>query len=89
MKIVRGFLFGLLLAASCVSLQAAPVDINHASAEEIAQSLSGIGQAKADAIVAYRNEHGTFASADELTLVKGVGNKTVEKNRSDIMVENE
>ena len=86
MNIVRRFLFGLLLAAGSFSLQAAPVDVNRASAKEIADALAGIGLAKANAIVAYRNEHGTFSSPDQLTLVKGVGSKTVEMNRADIIV---
>lgn len=88
MNIVRRFLFGLLLAAGSFSLQAAPVDVNQASAEEIAQALKGIGLSKASAIVAYRSEHGPFTSPDELALVKGVGKKIVETNRTDIIVAN-
>jgi competence protein ComEA len=56
------------------------VNINSASATELAESLDGIGEAKAKAIIAYRTTHGGFKSADELTEVKGIGLKTVEKN---------
>ena len=59
-----------------------PVNVNAASAVELADSLDGIGEAKAKAIVAHRQQHGAFKSADQLTEVKGIGLKTVEKNAS-------
>ena len=49
-------------------------------------ALNGVGEAKAQAIVAYRAENGPFASADDLASVKGIGAKTVEANRADITV---
>ena len=58
------------------------VNINKASAEEIAAALNGIGPAKAEAIVAYRKEHGPFKTLADLGNVKGVGEKTLEKNAS-------
>lgn len=64
---------------------AAPVDINCADAAALA-ALNGVGEAKAQAIVAYRAENGPFASADDLASVKGIGAKTVEANRADITV---
>ena len=88
MNNVRRFLFGLALAANCVVLHASPVDVNKASAKEIADALAGIGLSKANAIVAYRKEHGAFTSPDDLELVKGVGSKTVEANRADIITAN-
>jgi competence protein ComEA len=45
-----------------------------------------VGLAKAEAIVEYRQKHGPFKNADELSLVKGIGERTVEINRSDIKV---
>lgn len=65
---------------------AGQVDINTADAETISAELNGIGLAKAKAIVEYREKHGPFRSADDLSLVKGVGEKIVEKNRADIRV---
>lgn len=62
------------------------VNINNASAAEIAETLNGVGAAKAEAIVAYRNEHGQFDSVDALTQVKGIGPATVEKNRARIQL---
>jgi competence protein ComEA len=63
---------------------ATPIDINHADAQAIAKALSGVGQAKAEAIVAYRKAHGPFKNPDELAKVKGIGPATVEHNRADI-----
>lgn len=62
--------------------QLAPVNINTADAETIAETLQGIGLSRAHAIVAYREQHGPFTSIDDLVNVKGVGNRTLEGNRS-------
>ena len=76
----------LALLAAPTLLLAGPVDVNTADAETISAELKGIGLAKAKAIVEYRKKHGPFRSADDLTLVKGIGARTVEINRSDIKV---
>lgn len=67
---------------------AQPVNVNLASAEEIAESLKGIGLSKAEAIVTYRNENGEFKHVDELVNVKGIGIRTVDINREYIQLEN-
>lgn len=74
-----------LLAAPTLVL-AGPVNVNTADAQTISAELKGIGLAKAQAIVEYRQKHGPFRSADDLTLVKGIGERTVELNRTDIKV---
>ncbi|WMC09415.1 helix-hairpin-helix domain-containing protein [Oceanimonas pelagia] len=56
------------------------VNINTATPDQLAQ-LSGVGPAKAQAIVEYRDANGPFASVDDLARVKGIGEATVEKNR--------
>ena len=76
--------FALLTASTLVL--AGPVNINTADAETISAELKGVGLAKARAIVEYRKKHGPFRSADDLSLVKGIGERTVELNRSDIVV---
>jgi len=56
------------------------VNINSADAETIASVLVGVGVEKAKAIVAYREQHGRFYVAEELTAVKGIGKSNgVEK----------
>ncbi|MCP4076722.1 MAG: helix-hairpin-helix domain-containing protein [Gammaproteobacteria bacterium] len=67
-------------------LQAAPVNINVASADNIAESLSGIGLKKAQAVVDYRNQHGLYKSAVDIVQVKGIGPSIFEKNKSDILI---
>jgi competence protein ComEA len=74
----------LLLAGS--ALAADKVNINTADAATIDRVLLNVGQSKAEAIVAYRKAHGAFRSAEQLALVKGIGLKTVEKNRDRIVV---
>ena len=77
------------LAALVVSSIAAatPVNINTASAEQIAQALNGIGLSKAQAIVDYREAYGLFSQADEIVFVRGIGDSTYQKNKDDILVD--
>ncbi|MGC9387022.1 MAG: ComEA family DNA-binding protein [Hydrogenovibrio sp.] len=79
MTLVLGLFFSAMVLA-------APVNINTASAEQIAESLNGVGEVKAKAIVDYRKAHGDFKSADDLQNVKGIGAKLVDKNRADILL---
>ena len=65
---------------------AGPVNVNSADAESIAAELKGVGLAKAKAIVEYRKKHGPFRSAEDLTLVKGIGERTLDLNKADIKV---
>ena len=77
----------LVLLATLPALAfAGPVDINSADARTISTELKGVGLAKARAIVDYRKKHGPFRSADDLSLVKGIGERTVDLNRADIRV---
>ena len=73
----------ILLVLFSFNAFAEPVNINTASAQEIADSLNGIGLKKAEAIVDYRKKN-KFESVDELTNVKGIGEKTIAKNKQDI-----
>lgn len=61
------------------------ININTATKEELT-ALNGIGDAKAQAIIDYRNENGYFSSIDELLNVSGIGEKTFEKNKDLITV---
>ncbi len=73
-------IFTLLLVG--FSLVFGVVDINNAPAKELT-TLKGIVVKKAEAIISYREKH-CFITADELTKVKGIGKKTLEKNRENI-----
>jgi competence protein ComEA len=60
------------------------VNVNTAEAGAIAEELNGVGTKKAQAIVDYREANGRFKTIESLTEVKGIGLKTVEKNRDAI-----
>lgn len=79
-------LLACLIACMPLWAFAGPVDINTADAETISNELEGVGLTKAQAIVEYRQKHGPFKSAEDLSLVKGIGDRTVELNRSNIKV---
>ena len=82
--ILKSLVLSLLLAWS--ALAADKVNINTADAAAIDAALVNIGPAKAQAIVEYRKANGAFKSAEELAMVKGIGLKTVEKNRDRIVL---
>lgn len=77
----------VLLGLAPFGVWADPVNINTADAATIAEALEGVGEAKAKAIVAYRQQHGPFKSVDELGLVKGIGPKMLERNRANIRID--
>ncbi len=83
MKIVHilSLAFFLLAATPVV---AEVVNINKADAAALAENLNGIGMVKAKEIVKYRDTHGKFESIEELSNIKGIGEKTVEKNRDNM-----
>lgn len=64
----------------------AKLDLNKADAATLQQQLSGIGSAKAQAIIDYREQHGAFASVDELLEIKGIGKALLERNRHQLTV---
>jgi len=88
MKKTIAFIF-LSLFVTTAAYAGKPVNINTATAEEIAESLDGIGLKKAQAIVDYRTQVGLFKTADDLTNVKGIGGKTVEHNREYVLLTRE
>ncbi len=87
MKIIKyglnALLLALMLTFTSISM-AQEVNINTADAQSIASNLNGIGLKKAQAIVAWRTEHGNFTDLASLENVKGVGPKIIEKNKDSI-----
>ena len=66
-------------------LDASRININTATSQEL-QTLRGIGPAMARRIIEYRQTSGGFSTVDDLTNVKGIGEKTLEKIRASITV---
>lgn len=59
------------------------VNINTATLEEL-QTIKGIGKKKAEAILQYRKEHGSFRTKEDLLQVKGIGKKALEAIESQV-----
>ncbi len=91
MKFLRIVFFSLIVSlfaagASISAIAAEAVNINTADAASLAKNLNGVGLKKAEAIVAYRKKNGSFKTAKDLSKVKGIGSKTVAKNKDYILV---
>ena len=77
---------GLILMAQAPALGAPAsegamsVNVNTASTEQL-MALPGVGEAKAAAIVAHREQHGTYNSPEDLLQVKGIGETLLAKIR--------
>jgi competence protein ComEA len=76
--------FAAMLVLSPLVVHAEPVNVNTADAGALAKALNGIGPAKAKAIVAYRDKNGPFKTVDQLSMVEGITQKLIERNRADI-----
>jgi competence protein ComEA len=75
----------LLLSASATTAEQTTVDLNTASIAQL-NEVSGIGNAKAQAIVEYRDKNGPFESVDDLRNVKGIGDKLLARLRPQLSV---
>lgn len=79
----------ILCLFSTLALSAyAKVNINTASIDELAM-LKGLGKAKAEAIVAYREANGTFKSLPDIKKVKGIGETIFNRLKDDLTIEGE
>jgi competence protein ComEA len=85
MKFTTRLLFLIPILFAGAAFGAVQVDINSADAVTLARELSDVGLVKAEAIVAYRDAHGPFASLDDLAKVKGIGPRVIEENRERIV----
>ena len=84
--LVAAVMAAVLLAPNAL---AGPVNVNTADAKTLARELNGVGMAKAEAIVAYREKNGPFKGADDLVKVKGLGKKLVDQNKANLRFEAE
>ena len=76
-------LLSLFLVTVSSSFADGQVDINTANIKELSV-LKGVSKVRAAAIVKYREENGPYQSIEDLKKVKGIAEKTIEKNRSQI-----
>lgn len=95
LSLVTFCLLGLLLLPSLSTAAEGPqrtiehltqLDINTADAATIVAALTGIGPAKANEIVAYREMFGSFRALEEFLSVPGIGAATLEQNSSRILI---
>jgi len=61
------------------------VDLNRSDLEEL-MTLPGVGKTRAEAIIAYREEHGGFTSIEEIKNISGIGDAVFEKMKDKIKV---
>ena len=71
--------------SSSVNQQGDKISLNQANVQQL-QTLNGVGEKKAQAIVEYRQKNGGFKTIDELVNVKGIGPKLLEKNKARLML---
>ena len=79
--LILSFVLSSLICISALSVASEQLDINSASADAIAETMTGIGIKRAEAIIAFRDKNGPFNTVDDLLLVKGIGLATLDKNR--------
>lgn len=82
---MKKLFFSMVLLLVFATAVFAKININTATVAEL-ETLPGIGPAKAEAIVKYREEKGNFKSAEDLKNVQGIGDKMYEKISSEIEV---
>jgi competence protein ComEA len=85
MKLLVKWIFIAAFACAAPAFAANQVDVNSADARMLAEALDGVGLAKAEAIVAYRDQHGPFETLEDLAKVGGIGPHILERNR-DVIV---
>ena len=86
--LIKGLSAALVAATLLAPIAiAGPVDVNSADAKTLARELDGVGMAKAEAIVSYREKNGPFRSAEDLAKVKGLGKKLIEQNKANFKFE--
>lgn len=84
-KILAALVASIFTVAS-TGIFAGSVNLNTADAQTLADNLDGVGMSKANAIVAYRTEHGPFKTVEDVQNVKGIGTGTFESIKSDLNI---
>ena len=81
MSILSNILLSILLLIPILSFAADAIDINTADKAALMTVIKGVGEKRAEAIIAYREKNGPFKSIDELAEVSGIGQSIVDANR--------
>ncbi len=85
METIKKIILAILLFVPAL-LFAETVNINTADKESLMAAIQGVGEKRAEAIIAYREENGPFKSVEELSEVKGIGSATIESNYENLTV---
>jgi len=85
METIKKIILAVLLFVPAL-LFAETVNINTADKESLMAAIQGVGEKRAEAIIAYREENGPFKSVEELSEVKGIGSATIESNYENLTV---
>lgn len=85
-KLLAGLVLSLSMMGSGLTLAMDRININTANAAELAAGLTGVGMAKAQAIIEYREMHGPFQSVQDLVKVSGIGLRTYEMNETKLRI---
>ncbi len=85
MDILRKLALSFVLTLPLVCHGGEAVDINAADLQTL-MTIKGVGEKRAAAIIAYRDEHGRFQSINELMDVKGVSESLVDKSRESLVI---
>ena len=86
MDIFRKIIFTLFLFIPSLLLAGEAVNINTADKETLMTAIKGVGEKRAEAIIAYREQNGPFKSVDELAEVGGIGQSIVDANRETLTI---
>ena len=84
MEFIKKIFLICMIVLPCYLLAADKVNINTADKQTLMTEIKGVGEKRAEAIIAWREQFGPFKSIDELAEVSGVGQSIVDKNR-DVM----
>jgi len=84
-------IFKKTLLAACLLIPtllfAETVNINTADKDTLMTEIKGVGEKRAEAIIAYREQNGSFKSIEELAEVSGIGPSIVEANMDNLSIE--
>ena len=86
MDIFRKTLLALLIVIPSLLYAGETVNINTADKAALMSGIKGVGEKRAEAIIAWREQHGAFKSVDELAGVSGIGPAIVEANRDNLTI---